>query len=173
VAGMLRMGSLGIGAACLMMTGCSAKLPPAAVHSPGGGEVAPSQKSTAACFLLSETQMQAAIRMAVGPGKPLLSGVCVHPLPHGIGTLDYSVTTFSSAAQARHALQSEERSDMGLSGQKIVPVPGLGQAAVAITGQGALALVVTGPRELTVSISWPEATYQMVVTLAREAFRRL
>jgi hypothetical protein len=174
VAGMLRMGSLGIGAACLMMTGCSAQVPPAAVHSPGGGEVAPSQKSTAACFLLSATQMQAAMRMAVGPGKPLLSGVCVHPLPHGIGTLDYDVTTFSSAAQARSALRSEERSDVGVSGLKIVSVPRLGQAAVAVTGQqGALALVVTGRRELEVSISWPETTYQMVVTLAREAFRRL
>jgi hypothetical protein len=113
------------------------------------------------------------MRMAVGPGKPL-PGVCVHPLPHGIGTLDYDVTTFSSAAQARSGLRSEARSDVGASGLKIVPVPGLGQAAVAVTGQqGALALVVTGPRELTVSISWPQATYQMVVTLAREAFRRL
>jgi hypothetical protein len=171
---MLRIGSLGIGAACLMMTGCSAGVPPAAVHSPArGSEVAPPQKSTAECFLLSDTQMRAATRMAVGPGKSLLPGECVHPLPHGIGTLDYGVTTFSTAAQARSALQSEERSDMGLSGQKIVAVPRLGQAAVAITGQGALALVVTGSRELKVSISWPAATYRMVVTLAREAFRRL
>jgi hypothetical protein len=161
----------GVAAACVMVAGCSAA--PAPAPAPGSGRPS-APASAAACFLLSGAQMRAAVGTPVGRPDALPPGVCVHQLPHAAGTLNFDVTSFSSAAQARGSLRDEESSDSGVTGMKILPVPGLGQEAVAVTSsEGAFALVVAGTKELTVSISWPRATAQMVITLAREAARRL
>jgi hypothetical protein len=182
VTGVPRMGIAGIAAVCvlvaggLLVDGCSVAAPPASPAASGYDPgVAPAQKSRAECFLLSGAEMRAAVGTPVGPGKPLLPGVCVHQLPHAVGTLDYGVTTFSSAAHADGDLRFVESSDVGTSGLRVVPIRGLGREAFALLSSqgGDFARVVVGSKELEVSLSWNRATYRMVVTLTREAFRRM
>jgi hypothetical protein len=162
-------------AVCVLVAGCSVTAPPAAKGASGYATgAAPPQKSRAECFLLSSAEMRAAVGTAVGPAHPL-PGVCAHQLPHSVGTLDYEVTTFSSAAWADGDLRSAESSDIGTSGLRVVPIRGLGREAFALLSSqgGDSTRVVVGSRELVVSISWRRATYRMVVTLTREAFRRM
>jgi nitrogen regulatory protein PII len=88
--------------------------------------------------------------------------------------VNFGVTSFSSAAQARADLQRTESSDIGVRGLTVRKVRGLGQQAITLTdNQSAAALVITGSRELEVNISLRGATSRMAVTLAAEAVRRM
>lgn len=167
--------ALGMTVLCMTAVACAVTDPPASVPRPGRTGTSPSAPSTAAdCFLLSRAQMRAAVGTWVSPPNALPTGNCVHRLPRGVGTLDFGVTSFSSSAQARGSLRYKESFDTGVRGMKVAHVKGLGQAAITVTSSlGAEAVVVVGTRELVINISWPHATGQMAITLAREAAKRM
>jgi hypothetical protein len=170
-----RLASLGVVGVCLMAAGCSMAPRPAGAHaSAGAADAQASPSSSAECFLLTGAQVRAAVGLPVEPATALLSGPCIRRFPHGVGGVNYGVTSFSSAAQARADLRRTESSDVGVRGLTVRKVRGLGQEAITLTGnQSAAALVIAGSRELVVNISLRRATSRMAVTLAAEALRRM
>jgi hypothetical protein len=88
--------------------------------------------------------------------------------------VDFGVTTFASAAQARADLLRTKASDTGVRGLTLSRAPSLGRDAITLSDKdSAAAVVVTGSRELVVNISLDGATPHMAVTLAADAMRRM
>jgi len=100
--------------------------------------------------------------------------VCVYDLPGGAGTVNFGVTSYPSAAQARHQFGQREQADTGVRGLTVTKIRDVGQEAVTLTdSRGVSAMVLAGSKELDVDISLTGATSAMAATLAAEAIRRI
>jgi hypothetical protein len=98
----------------------------------------------------------------------------VYQFPHGAGGVDFGLTSFASAAQARADLRRTITSDTGVRGLTVRRAPSLGRDAITLNDKdSAAAIVVTGSRELVVNISLDGAAPRMAVTLAADAMRRM
>jgi hypothetical protein len=131
-------------------------------------------RTYADCFLLPRAKARAVLGIAVSRPQALPPGLCVYSLPRGLGTLNFAVTEFRSAAMALGDLRQRRSQDTGLAGMKVAPVSRLGQQAMSFTTNNDASVdVVIGTREFGASIFWDRITTQMVITLARDAVRRL
>jgi hypothetical protein len=88
--------------------------------------------------------------------------------------VNFSVTSYLSAAQARHHFGQREQADTGIRGLTVTKIHGIGQEAVTLTdSRGVSAMVLAGSKELDVDISLTGATSRMAAALAAEAIRRI
>jgi len=156
----------------LAAAGCTVSGAPGTARTPAPAATATANATSShSCSLLSRTQVRAALGAPVGPGTALASGDCVCRLADGAGGVDFGITPYSSAAQARQSFGQTESIDEADSAMTVTKISGLGQQAMAATDNlGAEALVLTGSRVFGVDISWPQTTAPMAVTLARDAF---
>jgi len=133
-----------------------------------------SSSPAAACRLLTAAQVRHAVGRPIGHASPLPPGVCVYDLPGGAGTVNFGVTSYPSAAQARHQFEQREQADTGVRGLTVTKIRDVGQEAVTLTdSRGVSAMVLAGSKELDVDISLTGATSAMAATLAAEAIRRI